>query len=72
MRRTRSQKIARAWSVVVPVCAFVIRVAAASSGGRLVGPSQQPPPPFQAVVDLVTIDVQVVPAKNAPTRECAR
>jgi hypothetical protein len=63
------ERSARRWPVVPPACAFLITLAAASpAGGRLLE-AQQSPPAFRAGVDLVTIDVQVTPVKNAPMRK---
>jgi hypothetical protein len=45
------------WLVVVPATALVTAVAA-----------QQPTPTFHAGVELVTIDVQIAPTKDAPMR----
>ena len=65
--RVRKRSAGR-WSIVVPACAFLTTLAAASpAGGHLV--EAQQPPAFRAGVDLVTIDVQITPAKDAPIRE---
>jgi len=60
---------ARRCPTLVPACAFVTIVAVAAAGGHPVGASRQLPPVVRGQVDLVTIDVQVSPAKNATMRE---
>jgi hypothetical protein len=57
------------WPTVALARAFVTMVAVAAAGGHLVGASQQVPPMVQGQVDLVTIDVQVSPAKDATMRQ---
>jgi hypothetical protein len=62
------KRLARRWSTVVPACAFLTAVVAASQAGDRLVEAQQPPS-FRAGVDLVTIDVQVTRAKDTPIRE---
>jgi hypothetical protein len=67
----RSRRIAQPWSVVT-VCAVVAAVAVATSAGSgAVQAQQQPPPAFRANVDLITIDLQITPAKDAAMRALA-
>jgi hypothetical protein len=56
-------------SGVVAVCVLVNTVAATSSDGRLVAGFQQPPAALRSGINLVTIDVQIAPVKDAPLRD---
>ena len=53
----------------VAACALLTTLAAATVDGRLAEGRQQPSPVFQAGIDLVMIEVQVIPVKDAPFRE---
>jgi hypothetical protein len=64
-----SRESATRWPVGVAACAFLTTLAAGPAGGRPIETRQQPPPVFQAGVELVIIEVQVTAAKDAPLRE---
>jgi hypothetical protein len=51
------------------VAVLVAAAGLLSSAGPLAVTAQQSPPVLRASVDLVTIDVQVTPAKDAPLRQ---
>lgn len=53
----------------VTVCVLVATATLVSSGGLAAVTGQQSPPVLRSSVDLVTIDVQVTPAKGAPFRQ---
>jgi hypothetical protein len=60
---------ARRWPSAVRARTFVLIVTVAAAGGHTEGASQQTPPVVRGQVELVTIDVQVSPAKDAAMRD---
>jgi hypothetical protein len=55
-----------------PVAVVAVGIAVATAAAQaLQGASQQAPPTFRSTVELLEIDAQVTPAKDAPLRELA-